>query len=78
MSLNKISAKLEVAKFIVIEKIKEERGDGGIGFYLSIAASLIVSALVFIPGVRNFAADIIAGLGTWWNNDIKAKIFPGV
>lgn len=76
MLFNKISAKFEVAKFTVIEKIKEERGDAGIGFYLTIAASLIISAFVFIPGVRSFANGIVASLGTWWTNDIQTKIFP--
>lgn len=76
MLLNKVSAKFEVLKFTAINFLKDEEGDAGIGFFLTIATSLIVCAFVFIPGVRSFAAGIVSSLQTWWSNNIQAKIFP--
>jgi hypothetical protein len=57
-------------------KVKEERGDAGIGFILTIIASLIVAAFVLIPGVRTFGGNVITGLTNWWSTNISPSIFP--
>lgn len=56
--------------------IKEERGDGGVGFYITIAVSLIAASFILLPGIITLATSIVSSLQTWWASSIEPKIFP--
>jgi hypothetical protein len=62
----------------ILRKTAFLRGCGGFGMneLLGIAAALILAAFVVIPGLRNFAGDVIEGLTGWWEGPIMSKIFP--
>lgn len=38
----------------------------GMNEILGIAAAIIIAAFVIIPGLRDFAGDVMAKLGGWW------------
>jgi hypothetical protein len=68
------------------EKSLEQAGSGKIRFSLSgesgfgmnevlgIAAALIIAGLVIIPGLMDFARNILLEMDSWWS-DIATEIF---
>lgn len=57
-------------------KLREKRGELGIGTIISIAIAIIVAGFVLIPGLRGFAESVMSSMTTWWNDTIKSGIFP--
>lgn len=57
-------------------KMKEKRGELGIGTIISIAIAIIVAGFVLIPGMRTFAQAILTSMNTWWTDTIQTSIFP--
>jgi len=52
------------------------KNDGfGLNELLGTAAALIIAALI-IPGLKNFASDMMLELGRWWDTTIAGTIFP--
>lgn len=64
------------AKSKLAEKIKDEKGEFGLGSVLSVVAVLIIAAFILIPGLRSFAQSLINSLNNWWTNTIMPSIFP--
>jgi len=54
-----------------------KKGGFGMNELLGIAAALIIAAFIVIPGMRNFADTMMAGLNNWWEDTIMNTIFPG-
>ena len=50
-----------------VRSLKTRKGFG-INEVIGIAAGVIIAALVVIPGLQAFAADVIDRLGTWWSD----------
>ena len=50
-----------------VRRLKTRKGFG-INEVIGIAAGVIIAALVVIPGLQAFAADVIDRLGTWWSD----------
>lgn len=63
--------------FVIVEsKLRNCRGEFGVGSILSIAVALIVSAFVLVPGMKKFASSIMVGMADWWDKTISNQIFP--
>lgn len=61
--------------FLKARMISRRRDGFGMNELLGIAAALILAAFIIIPGLRSFAASVMAGLNTWWTNTILSNIF---
>lgn len=59
-------------------KLKEIKGELGIGTIISVAAVIIVAGFVLIPGMRSFAETVMSSMNSWWDNTIQSSIFPKV
>lgn len=57
-------------------KLEENRGELGISTIISIAIAIIVAGFVLVPGLRGFAESVMTSMTTWWDETIKAGIFP--
>jgi len=57
-------------------KLKDKRGELGIGSIVSVAIAIIIAGFVLIPGLRAFAESIMTSMVTWWDDTIKSGIFP--
>lgn len=51
----------------VIKKFLMSKKGFGLNEVLGIAAGIIIAALIVIPGLKNFAKDIIDKLTAWWS-----------
>jgi hypothetical protein len=56
--------------------LSNNRGAIGKEEIIGIAVTMIVAAFVVIPQFRNFATNVMDGLGDWWTDTISPKIFP--
>ncbi|MGX8796530.1 hypothetical protein ACR6HW_10715 [Fusibacter sp. JL298sf-3] len=52
-----------------------ERGEFGMNAIIGIAIGLIVAAFILIPGIQNFATQIMTDMQNWWTNAISSKVF---
>ncbi len=59
-------------------KLKEIKGELGIGTIISVAVAIIVAGFVLIPGMRSFAETVMSSMNSWWDNTIQSSIFPKV
>lgn len=62
-----------------LRNIMNNKGEFGIGSVLSIAAAILVSAFVLIPGLKSLASEMMSTMTTWWGNGktgISSKLFP--
>jgi hypothetical protein len=59
-------------------KLKEIKGELGIGTIVSVAVAIIVAGFVLIPGMRSFAETVMSSMNSWWDNTIQSSIFPKV
>lgn len=59
-------------------KLKEIKGELGIGTIIGVAVAIIVAGFVLIPGMRSFAQTVLTSMNTWWQNTIQTNIFPKV
>lgn len=57
-------------------KIRNKKGELGIGTIVSVAIAIIIAGFVLIPGLRSFAESIMVSMNTWWTDTIKSGIFP--
>ena len=55
--------------------VNNQRGTFGLDSVLAIVTGLVIAAFIFIPGLRDFADDILTSMGTWWTA-ISASVFP--
>ncbi len=62
-------------QFLIL-KVKEKKGELGIGTIISVALAIIIAGFVLIPGLRAFAESIMTSMVTWWDDTIKSGIFP--
>lgn len=63
----------------VILKVKtrlKRKGGFGVNEMLGIAAALILAAFIIIPGLQDFATNVMDKLGDWWDDTIVSRIFP--
>ncbi len=60
----------------LIYKLKEKTGELGIETVLGIALTIIVAGFILVPGLRGFAQSVLDGMTSWWDNTVKAGIFP--
>jgi len=71
--------KLKKAAYCLVFKAAAmmKRNDGfGLNELLGTAAALILAAFIIIPGLKDFAEDVMQALGTWWNSTVVSSIFP--
>lgn len=54
------------AKMFFLKLVKSEKGEGAITYILLAAGLITILAFVFVPGLRDFAEDLVADLGTWF------------
>jgi len=57
-----------------LQRMAGKNGGFGLNEFLGIAAALIIAAFVIIPGLTDFAKDVMEQFGKWWNN-ISEEIF---
>lgn len=57
-------------------KLKDIKGELGIGTIIGVAVAIIVAGFVLIPGMRTFAETVLSSMNTWWQNTIQSNIFP--
>lgn len=62
--------------YYFMQKLKEKKGELGIGTIISIAVAIIVAGFVLIPGMRSFAQTVLDSMNTWWQNTVQTSIFP--
>lgn len=58
-----------------LRRARTRRGFG-LNEVIGIAAGVIVAALVVIPGLQTFAADVIDRLGVWWGGMADTLFTP--
>ncbi len=59
-------------------KLKEIKGELGIGTIISVAVAIIVAGVVLIPGMTEFADTVMNSMNSWWTNTIQKNIFPKI
>ncbi|MCH4887360.1 hypothetical protein EZV73_07245 [Acidaminobacter sp. JC074] len=57
-------------------RLKNKRGELGIGTIVSVAIAIIVAGFVLIPGMRGFAQMVLDSMDAWWQNTVQTSIFP--
>lgn len=66
-----------IKKCIIGIGSKIKKNDGfGMNELLGIAAALILAAFIVIPGLKDFAGNVMTKLGSWWSGTVVNVIFP--
>ncbi|GKX32300.1 hypothetical protein SH1V18_47800 [Vallitalea longa] len=78
--LIKVEALVKSKADVLVNKVKrvvnDESGMSFMGLLLVLAAVIIVGAFVLIPGLRDFADDVVEDVENWYTNTISSKMFP--
>jgi hypothetical protein len=60
----------------MVKYLKNNKGELGMSTILGVVVSLVVTAFVVVPGLRDFASVMMDGMNSWWINIISPEIFP--
>lgn len=72
--VKKYIASKATLKKIICDFLSEEAGEAGVNYLLMIAISIIIGALILIPGFRRLSTSMMAGIEGFWA-DMKTVIF---
>ena len=71
----KVGKRIERCTILVWMKLKSNDGFG-MNELLGIAAALMLAAFIIIPGLQDFANDVMERLDGWWTGHVIDDIFP--
>lgn len=72
--VKKYIASKATLKKVLVDFLSDEAGEAGVNYLLMIALSIIIGALILIPGFRRLATAMMSGIEGFWS-DMKTVIF---